>query len=417
MLLLEMDIKSEAKEQFRKIKSGTAEIIPEAEFFKRLKKSIEKKKPLKVKFGVDPTSTDLHLGHAVPLRKLRQFQELGHQVVLIIGDFTAMIGDPSGRAVTRPALARDEVLKNAKTYTEQAFKILIKEKTEIVYNSEWLSRLTLEDLLELTSCFTVARLLERDDFWKRYQEQKPIALHEFLYPVMVAYDSVIVKCDVEMGGTDQKFNLLAGRELMRALNMTPQICLTTPILVGTDGVRKMSKSYGNYIGLTDPPLEMFGKVMSIDDSLMVSYYELCTDVDLTRIREIKEGLTEERLHPAEVKRDLAETIVALYHGREEAKWARKEFDRIFKQRETPEEMVEKKVPPEIVKPDGKVWAVRLLTTLNLARSSSEARRFIEQGGVRINDREVKSADEEVTVSNGDVVRVGKRRFVRLIFKD
>ncbi len=409
-----MSIEKEAKEQLKKIKSGTAEIIPETELLERLKKSLQEKKPLKVKFGVDPTSTDLHLGHAVPLRKLRLFQELGHQVVLIIGDFTAMIGDPSGRTVTRPPLTKEEVWENAQTYTEQAFKILIEEKTRIVYNSQWLSRLNLEDLLKLTSKFTVARLLERDDFFTRYREQKPIALHEFLYPVMVAYDSVMVDCDIEMGGTDQKFNLLAGRELMRALNMTPQICLTTPILVGTDGVRKMSKSYGNYIGLTDAPLEMFGKVMSIDDSLIVPYYELCTDIELAQIEKIKKGLVEERLHPAEVKRDLAETIVRLYHGEEKARQARREFDRIFKEKELPEEIVEKKVPAEIIKEDGKVWAVRLLTSLNLAQSSSEARRFIEQGGVKINDREIKSVEEEVAISNGDILKVGKRRFVRLL---
>lgn len=408
------DIDSKAKEQLEKIKSGTAEIIPEEELFERIKSSIKNKKPLKVKFGVDPTSTDLHLGHAVPLRKLRLFQDLGHEVILIIGDFTAMIGDPSGRAVTRPTLTREEVLKNAKTYTDQAFKILIKEKARIVYNSEWLSRLTLEDLLKLTSKFTVARLLERDDFFKRYKEQKPIALHEFLYPVMVAYDSVMVKCDIEMGGTDQKFNLLAGRELMRAMNLTPQICLTTPILVGTDGARKMSKSYGNYIGLTDEPFEMFGKVMSIDDSLIIPYYTLCTDIELAQAEELRKGLEKEELHPAEVKRDLAQTIVQLYHGEEKAKLARKEFDRVFKQKEIPEKILEKKVPAEIVKLNGKVWVVKLLTTLGLAQSSSEARRFIEQGGVKINEREITSVDDEVLISTGDIVKVGKRKFVKLI---
>lgn len=408
------DIESQAKEQLESIKSGTAEIIPEEELFERLKNSIKNKKPLKVKFGVDPTSTDLHLGHAVPLRKLRLFQDLGHEVVLIIGDFTAMIGDPSGRAVTRPPLTRAEVLENAKTYTDQAFKILNKERTRIVYNSEWLSRLTLEDLLKLTSKFTVARLLERDDFFKRYKEQKPIALHEFLYPVMVAYDSVMVKCDIEMGGTDQKFNLLAGRELMRAMNLTPQICLTTPILVGIDGVRKMSKSYGNYIGLTDEPLEMFGKVMSIEDSLIVPYYILCTDFGLVQVEKIEKSLENGDLHPAVAKRDLAEAIVRLYHGEEKAKQARKEFDRIFKERKVPEEIVEKKIPDEIIKPNGKVWIVKLLTAVGLAQSSSEARRFIEQGGVRINESEVTSVDDEVLVSTGDIIKVGKRKFIKLI---
>ncbi len=408
------DIEDKAKEQLERIKLGTVEIIPEVELFERLKSSIENNKPLKVKFGVDPTSTDLHLGHAVPLRKLRLFQDLGHEVILIIGDFTAMIGDPSGQTVTRPPLSRDQVLENAKTYTEQAFKILNKERTKVVYNSEWLSRLTLEDLLRLTSKFTVARLLERDDFFKRYKEQKPIALHEFLYPVMVAYDSVMVKCDIEMGGTDQKFNLLAGRELMRAMNLTPQICLTTPILVGTDGTRKMSKSYGNYVGLTDEPFEMFGKIMSIDDSLMVSYYTLCTDVELAKVEEIREGLENGVLHPAEVKRDLAEAIVRLYHGEDMAKLARKEFDRVFKQKEVPQKIPEKRIPPEIVKADGRVWVVKLLTTLGLAQSSSEARRFIEQGGVRINEKEVRSVDDEVFVSSGDVIKVGKRKFVKLI---
>jgi tyrosyl-tRNA synthetase len=407
------DLEKEVERQIKIISRGTEEIIPLEDLRAKLRKSITTGEPLKVKFGVDPTSPDLHLGHAVPLRKMRHFQDLGHEVILLIGDFTAMIGDPSGRSTTRPPLSREEVLKNAETYTEQAFKVLDKERTVLRYNSEWLAPLSLEDILKLTSKFTVARLLERDDFAKRYQNQRPISLHEFLYPVMVAYDSVALECDVEMGGTDQKFNLLAGRELMKEMGLEPQVCLTMPILVGTDGVQKMSKSYSNYVGLTDLPEEMFGKVMSISDELMETYFRLCTDVPEEEIALIKKELKEGEVNPAEVKRRLAREIVQIYHGEAEAERAQSHFDRVFKERKLPENIPECELPPELVKPDGTIWIVKLITGLNLASSNSEARRLIEQGGVKLNGETVSSVELEIKPNSGDVIQVGKRRFAKI----
>ena len=294
-----------AEEQLHTIASGAAQIVPESALLEKLKRGT----PLNIKLGVDPTAPDIHLGHAVPLRKLRQFQDLGHGVTLIIGDGTALIGDPSGRNTTRPQLTSEQIKANAQTYVDQAFKILDPEKTALRYNSEWLLSLNMEDLLKLASNFTVARILERDDFHKRYTNSQPISLHEFLYPLMQAYDSVVIKADVELGGTDQLFNLLAGRELMEKMGMEPQVCLTLPLLEGTDGVQKMSKSYGNYIGLTDEPADMFGKVMSIPDELMVKYYRLASALPVDQIDEIERGLAADELHPNKVKRALAKNIV------------------------------------------------------------------------------------------------------------
>ena len=348
---------------------------------------LKRGKPLNIKLGVDPTAPDIHLGHAVPLRKLRQFQDLGHQVTLIIGDGTALIGDPSGRNSTRPQLTREQIKENAQTYVDQAFKVLDPEKTTLRYNSEWILSLGMEDLLKIASNFTVARILERDDFHNRYTSELPISLHEFLYPIMQAYDSVVIKADVELGGTDQLFNLLAGRELMEKMGMEPQVCLTLPLLEGTDGVKKMSKSYGNYIGLTDAPNDMFGKVMSISDELMVKYYRLASTVPVDQIDAIEKGLAADEIHPNRCKRDLAQNIVAAYYDEEAAKEAEAAFDRQFKQHEVPEDIPEfaaDLTPNE----EGTVYLAKLIADSGLTKSTGDARRMIDQGGVKINGEAV-----------------------------
>ena len=400
-----------AEEQLRIIKSGAANIVPEEELMKKLKRG----EPLNIKLGVDPTSPDLHLGHAVPLRKMRQFQDLGHRVTLIIGNGTALIGDPSGKNTTRPQLTQEQVEANAKTYVEQAFNVLDPDKTTVVYNADWILKLDLKGLLELCSKFTVARILERDDFTKRYQSHTPIALHEFLYPVMQAYDSVVIKADVEMGGNDQLFNLLAGRELMEKMGMEPQVALTMPLLEGTDGVQKMSKSYGNYVGLTDAPADMFGKIMSIPDELMPRYFRLASTLSVDEVDEIERGLANDELHPNKVKRMLARNIVALYHDKAAAEAAEEQFDRVFKQHEAPEDMPEfaaDLTPNE----DGKVYLARLLHDAGLAPSIGEARRLIDGGGVKINGEPVAAKAYNVTpdVLAGATLQVGKRKFVRLV---
>ena len=376
---------------------------------------LKRGKPLNIKLGVDPTAPDIHLGHAVPLRKLRQFQDLGHQVTLIIGDGTALIGDPSGRNSTRPQLTREQIKENAQTYVDQAFKVLDPEKTTLRYNSEWILSLGMEDLLKIASNFTVARILERDDFHNRYTSELPISLHEFLYPIMQAYDSVVIKADVELGGTDQLFNLLAGRELMEKMSMEPQVCLTLPLLEGTDGVKKMSKSYGNYIGLTDAPNDMFGKVMSIPDELMVKYYRLASTVPVDQIDAIERGLAADEIHPNRCKRDLAQNIVAAYYDEEAAKEAEAAFDRQFKQHEVPEDIPEfaaDLTPNE----EGMVYLAKLIADSGLTKSTGDARRMIDQGGVKINGEAVaaKSYNVAPETLSGAVIQVGKRKFVRLV---
>ncbi len=404
---------AEAQRQIRLLQSGIEQTLPEGELLRKLEKSLSTGEPLKVKFGVDPTSPDLHLGHAVPLRKLHQFQQLGHLVYLIIGDFTGRVGDPSQRDVTRPHITAAEVEENARTYMAQAFRVLDSERTVIRNNSEWLAPLTFDELLGLTSHFTVARLLERDDFSRRYREQASIGLHEFLYPVMQAYDSVAVRADVEMGGTDQVFNLLAGRELQRALGQEPQAIVTVPILVGLDGDKKMSKSLGNQVGLTDPPEEMFGKVMSISDELMVDYFRLATDLDPEVISSIAGGLEQGNLHPAQVKRRLASEIVALYWGEDKALEAQEHFDRVFKLKEIPEDVTEVAYEGQVT--DGKVWLPHLLVEMKLAKSTSEARRLVLQKGVKLNGDILEDPDAEmpVKVLDGALIQKGKRHFVRV----
>jgi tyrosyl-tRNA synthetase len=394
-------------DQMHVIKSGIADLVPEAAMVKKL----EEGRPLRVKLGVDPTAPDLHLGHAVPLRKLRQFQDLGHVVVLIIGDFTALIGDPSGRNSTRPPLSREQIEENARTYIDQAFKILDADATELRRNSDWLGELDFEAILRLTSQFTVARILERDDFSKRYREGVGISLHEFLYPMAQAYDSVAIDADVELGGTDQLFNLLAGRDLMERLGKPAQVCLTLPLLEGTDGVQKMSKSYGNYIGLTDDPADMFGKVMSIPDAIMAKYFRLCTGLPVDDVDAIEVGLDAGELHPNIVKRRLAREIVALYHGPAAAEEAEAAFDRVFKQHQLPADIAEAAVGLA-----DEVYMPGVLAEAGMVSSASEGRRMIDQGGVRIDGEVLESGKYSVARARveGRVVQVGKRRFARIV---
>lgn len=396
-----------AEEQLHIIESGIAGLVPAADMAKKLAKGT----PLRIKLGVDPTAPDLHLGHAVPLRKLRQFQDLGHTVVLIIGDFTALIGDPSGRNTTRPPLTRVQIEANAETYVAQAMKILDADKTELRHNSEWLDELGFADILRLTSQFTVARILERDDFSNRYAAQQSISLHEFLYPMAQAYDSVAIDADVELGGTDQLFNLLAGRELMEKLGKEPQVALTLPLLEGTDGVQKMSKSYGNYIGLTDEPNDMFGKVMSIPDEVMVKYYRLCTPLSVQEVDAIEASLREGTAHPNQVKRRLGREIVSVYHSAAEADAAESAFDRVFKQGQVPEE-----IPEIVVDLEAEVYLPGLLHTMGLTSSAGEGRRLIDQGGVRVDGETLDAGVYNVARKSVEsrVLQVGKRRFARPI---
>ena len=397
--------------QMKVIASGAAQIVPEAELRKKLERGV----PLNIKLGVDPTSPDLHLGHAVPLRKMRQFQDLGHQVTLIIGNGTALIGDPSGKNSTRPQLSQEQIEANAETYVNQAMKILDPEKTNVVHNGDWILSLDLKGMLELCSKFTVARILERDDFTKRYQSQTPIALHEFLYPVMQAYDSVMVKADVEMGGTDQLFNLLAGRELMEKMGMEPQIALTMPLLEGTDGVRKMSKSYGNYVGLTDEPADMYGKLMSIPDTMIGKYYRLASTLSVDEVDKIDAALADGSADPYELKRALAANICDLYHGVGAGEEAAAEFTRVHSKREMPEQIDEVSVEVE-VGDDGLVYLPRVLVAAGLSSSASQARRDIDGGGVRIDGEALPAKSYNVDpalVKKGAILQVGKRHFARL----
>lgn len=399
------------EEQLHIIRSGAAQIVPESALLDKLKRG----KQLNVKLGVDPTAPDIHLGHAVPLRKLRQFQEMGHRVTLIIGDGTALIGDPSGRNSTRPQLTREQIQENAQTYVDQAFKVLDPQKTTLRYNSEWLLNLDLEGILKIASNFTVARILERDDFHNRYTGNLPISLHEFLYPIMQAYDSVVVEADVELGGTDQLFNLLAGRELMEKMGMEPQVCLTLPLLEGTDGVQKMSKSYGNYIGLTDSPADMFGKVMSIPDEIMVKYFRLASTCPVDEIDAIERGLADDTLHPNKVKRMLARNIITAYHGADDAVAAEEQFDRVFRQHAIPDDIPEFKA--DLTPNDeGKIYLAKLLADAGLTASVGEARRLIDGGGVKVNGEPVaaKRYNVEPEMLKGAVVQVGKRKFAQLV---
>ncbi|AEF19024.1 MAG: tyrosine--tRNA ligase [Hydrogenobaculum sp.] len=383
------------QKQLEIIQKGTVEIIEKEELIEKLKKG----KPLVVKAGFDPTAKDLHLGHTVLLQKLRDFQNLGHEIIFLIGDFTAMIGDPTGRNETRPPLSKEEVLENAKTYQEQVFKILDKDKTKILYNSEWLSTMTTKDIVNLASKYTVARMLERDDFQKRYKEGSPIHIHEFLYPLFQGYDSVVLKADIEIGGSDQKFNLLVGRELQKDYGLEKQVCITMPLLVGIDGVKKMSKSYGNYIALKDDPKDMFGKIMSISDELMYDYYTLLTDKTPDEIEKIK------AMHPMEAKKQLAYIIVSRFHSEEKAKEAKEFFESTFSQKEFP-----KDAPVFSFSDKDSLKAYELIVKIGFAPSNNEARRIISGGGLRINGEKITDPNKEIVVENELRVQVGKKHF-------
>ena len=400
-----------SEEQLHIIQSGAAGLTP----LEAMKKKLDRGTPLNIKLGVDPTSPDLHIGHAVPLRKLRQFQDLGHEVTLIIGDGTAMIGDPSGRDTTRPQLSAEQIDANARTYMDQAMKVLDPEKTKVVHNRDWIFDLDLAELLGLLSNFTVARILERDDFSNRYHNQQPIAMHEFIYPIMQAYDSVVIKADVELGGNDQLFNLLAGRELMEKRGMEPLVCLTLPLLEGLDGVRKMSKSYGNYVGLTDEPADMFGKIMSIPDELMPKYYRLATALPVAEVDEIEAGLAAGKLDPNQSKRRLAREIIKIYHDEQAAADAEEQFDRVFKAHGVPEDIEVFDIALEDDPEKGGVYLPKLLADLKLVASGGEGRRMIDQGGVKVNGEVVAKGAYHMPASEltGATLQVGKRKWARL----
>ena len=400
-----------SEEQLHIIQSGAAGLTP----LEAMKKKLDRGTPLNIKLGVDPTSPDLHIGHAVPLRKLRQFQDLGHEVTLIIGDGTAMIGDPSGRDTTRPQLSAEQIDANARTYMDQAMKVLDPEKTKVVHNRDWIFDLDLAELLGLLSNFTVARILERDDFSNRYHNQQPIAMHEFIYPIMQAYDSVVIKADVELGGNDQLFNLLAGRELMEKRGMEPQVCLTLPLLEGLDGVRKMSKSYGNYVGLTDEPADMFGKIMSIPDELMPKYYRLATALPVAEVDEIEAGLAAGEFDPNQSKRRLAREIIKIYHDEQAAADAEEQFDRVFKAHGVPEDIEVFDIALEDDPEKGGVYLPKLLADLKLVASGGEGRRMIDQGGVKVNGEVVATGAYHMPASEltGATLQVGKRKWARL----
>ena len=399
-------------EQMDLIKRGTVEIIPEEELVQKLEKSIKENKPLKIKLGCDPTRPDLHLGHSVVLRKLAQFQQLGHQAILIIGDFTGMIGDPSGRNSSRPPLSFEEARANGKSYFEQASKILDKEKTKIVHNSEWLGKMTFEDVIKLSSKYTVARMLERDDFTKRYKNGIPISIHEILYPLAQAMDSVAIESDVELGGTDQKFNLLVGRDIQREFGIAPQVIITMPLLVGTDGVEKMSKSYDNYIGINDSPKDIYGRTLSIPDNLIYTYFELATDVSNDELNKIKEDLSNQQVNPRDIKRALARKLVEMYHSKQAAVDAENEFDNIFVKKGLPDEI------PEFQFEDGinEIDILDLIVKVGFAPSKGEARRLVTQGGVTINGEKISDFKAVINLENEFILKVGKRNFIKITRK-
>ncbi len=390
-------------EQLREIQRGTVDIIP----LEDLQRKLDSNRPLRVKLGADPSTPDLHLGHTVVLNKLRQFQQLGHQVIFLIGDFTAMIGDPTGRSEMRKPLTRDAVRRNAETYTKQVFKILNPARTEIRFNSEWTDALSPADMVRLCSHYTVARLLERDDFSKRFHQGIPIHVHELLYPLLQGYDSVTLQADIEVGGTDQRFNLLVGRELQRAYGQEPQVILTMPLLEGTDGVQKMSKSLGNFIGITDPPAEMYGKVMSISDALMLKYYELLSAVDAAQLHAIQAG----DVHPMEAKKHLAAELVTRFHSADAAVQAAADFTQRFQQRERPDDIE----TITLAEPEQTVWICHLLRTAGLTKSTSEARRLIHQGGVRVDGERVEDPDLQIASQGEKILQIGRRRFVKILF--
>ena len=394
-------------EQLSLIRRGAVELISEEELINKLKKG----KPLRIKAGFDPTAPDLHLGHIVLLNKLRQFQELGDHVIFLVGDFTARIGDPSGRLSTRPLLSDAEIKKNVKTYEEQVFKILDRKKTEVRFNSEWLEKLGADGIVKMAGRYTVARMLERDDFAKRYKNEEPLSLHEFLYPLLQGWDSVVLKADVELGGTDQKFNLLVGRQFQREEGQAPQVVMTMPLLEGTDGVRKMSKSYCNYIGIDEPPKDIFGKIMSISDNLMWRYYELLSAKDLPEIAALKKSVEEGSRHPKTVKMDLAREMVSRFYSTKEALKAAAEFEAVFKSGALPEEIEECRFPAS----SKQVGLLTVMTQAGLTKSNGEARRLIEQGGVSVDQRKISDPQMQLPAEGECLIQVGKRKVKKIRF--
>ena len=422
-------------EQLAYLKKGVHEIIREEDLRAKLEKSRRTGKPLRAKLGVDPTAPDIHLGHTVVIRKLKHFQDMGHIAVFLIGDFTAMVGDPTGQSETRPPLSREQVQANSKTYLEQVFKILDPAKTEIRYNSEWLDKLSSYDIIKLAAKYRVARMLEREDFHNRLVNQQPISVHEFLYPLLVAYDSVVLEADVELGATEQKFNLLMGREIQREYGQESQVCMTMPILVGLDGARKMSKSLGNYVGITEPPQEMFGKMMSIPDELMWSYYELVTDRTEKEIAELKSEVAGGKLHPMDAKMKLGEEVVAVFQGAEAGHKAAENFQRVFRDRQAPEQMtelhlkavegaifVEQRTGLNVVTRWITGWSTtsekwsRVIAGLQLVASNTEAERLMKQGGFEIDDQQIKDPTSRLSLTEPGSykVRVGKKEFRRIV---
>lgn len=403
-----MDRKAEIKRQLEIIGRGVVDFLSKEELEKKLVRSLETGKPVRVKAGFDPTAPDLHLGHTVLLHKMKHFQDLGHHVLFLIGDFTGMIGDPTGRSETRKALTEEEVLVNAKTYQEQTFKVLDPDKTEVVFNSSWMKEMDAQDLIELAARYSVARMLERDDFRKRYTEQRHISIHEFLYPLVQGYDSVAIRADVELGGTDQKFNLLVGRDLQRSFGQEPQVVITMPLLEGTDGVQKMSKSYDNYVGVTEAPSEMYGKLMSISDELMLRYYELLSGISMEQLEELRSGISEGDLHPMEAKRSLAREIIERYHDKEGALQAEKHFNKLFSERRSLEELAD----------DDMVEVYRMSEPMPLYKvvhelrgiSTSEAIRMIKGGAVRVMEGKILDTKYTVKPDIDKVIRVGKKFF-------
>lgn len=400
------------EEQVALIERGATDLISKEDLVKKLQKSLDTGIPLKVKAGFDPTAPDLHLGHTVLIQKLKHFQDLGHEVLFLIGDFTGMIGDPTGKSETRKPLTQEDVSRNAESYKEQIFKILDPQKTKVVFNSTWLSKLTSYDFIKLASQLTVARMLERDDFKKRFEGQMPISIHEFLYPLIQGYDSVAMGADVEIGGTDQRFNLLMGRELQRTYGQEPQVVLTMPLLEGLDGVNKMSKSLGNYIGITDTPDDIYGKVLSIPDTLMFRYYELVSDLSIAEIDTLKNEMEGGRVHPKKVKQKLALEIAARYYGDDLAQKAEENFERVFKQHGIPDDIPEK----IIMMDEDTIWLPRLLVDAGLVKGTADGRRMVEQNAVSIDGAKIDDDNYQVKASGELLLKVGKRRFCKVIFE-
>lgn len=402
----------EVERQLAVIRRGVVEIVPEDELKNKIAKSVATGTPLKVKLGLDPSAPDIHIGHTVVLHKLRQFQEFGHQIQLIIGDFTGRIGDPTGKSETRKQLTEEDVKRNAETYQKQIYKILDPQLTKLYYNSEWLVPLNFVDVVNLAAKVTVARMMERDDFTKRYTSGLPISIHEFFYPLMQGYDSVALESDVELGGTDQTFNLLMGRTLQKEYGKEAQVAITTPLIEGLDGVNKMSKSLGNYIGIDEEPNQIYGKSMSIPDELMFKYYELATDLSNEELAALKSGLKDGSVHPRDAKMQLAAAFVRMYHGEEAANAAENHFITVFQQRALPDDIQEVHVSLGDLD-NGQIRIVKLLTVLGLLPTSSEARRSVQQGAVRINEGKITDVNADVTLHDGDVLQVGKRKFVKI----